>query len=74
MNKLVFGDYEVNKKEFYKSKQDLKLKDVIVKYIFVSNKVKINDKTVKYYIGYINDDNVVPYYISFIITSHVWMG
>ena len=46
MNKLVFGDYEVNKKEFYKSKQGLKLKDVIVKNIAVSNKVKINDKTV----------------------------
>ena len=36
------------------------MKDVIVKNIGVSDKIKINDKTVKYYIGYIIDDNVVP--------------
>ena len=48
----------MNKKEFYESKQGIKLKDVIVKNIVIGNKVKINDKTIKYYIGYINDDNV----------------
>ena len=36
------------------------MKDVFVKNIGVSDKIKINDKTVKYYIGYIIDDNVVP--------------
>ena len=60
MNKLVFGDIEVTKKEFYESTHGIKLKDIIVKNIVVSNKVKINDRTVKYYIGYIIDDNVVP--------------
>ena len=56
MNKLVFGDIEVSKKEFYENKKGIKLKDVIV----VSNKIKVNDKTTKYYIGYIVDDNLVP--------------
>ena len=36
------------------------MKDVTAKNIGVSDKIKINDKTVKYYIGYIIDDNVVP--------------
>ena len=60
MNKLVFDDTEVTKKEFYESKQAIRLKDIIVKNIVVSKKIKINDKTVKYYIGYIVDDNVLP--------------
>ena len=60
MNKLVFDDTEVTKKEFYESKQGIRLKDIIVKNIVVSKKIKINDKTVKYYIGYIVDDNVLP--------------
>ena len=40
MKKLVFGDIVVRKKEFYESKEGIKLKDVIVKNIVVSNKVK----------------------------------
>ena len=30
MNKLVFGDIEVSKSEFYENKKGIKLKDVIV--------------------------------------------
>ena len=60
MNKLVFGDIEVTKKEFYESKEGIKLKDVIVDNIIVSEKVKRNNEIVKYYIGYIVDDNVIP--------------
>ena len=60
MNNLVFGDLEVNKKIFYESKQGIKLNDIIIKNIVVSNKIKINDKIVKYYIGSIVDDNVIP--------------
>ena len=56
MNKLVFDGYEVTKKKFYESKQGIRLKDIIVKNIVVSNKVEINGKIVKYYIGYIIDD------------------
>ena len=60
MNKLVFGDIEVTKKDFYENKKGIKLKDVIVENIVVSNKIKLNDETVKYCIGYIVDDNVIP--------------
>ena len=60
MNKLVFGDIKVSKKKFYESKQGIKLNDIIIKNIVASNKIKINDKVVKYYIGYIVDDNVIP--------------
>ena len=60
MNKLVFDNIEVTKKEFYESKQGIRLKDIIVKNIVVSKKVKINDKVIKYYTGYIIDDNVIP--------------
>ena len=40
MNMLVFGDIEVTKKEFYESKEGIKLKDAIVDNIVVSNKIK----------------------------------
>ena len=60
MNQFVFGDIEATKKEFYESKKGIKLKDVIVNNIFVSGKVKKNNEIVKYYIGYIVDDNVIP--------------
>ena len=60
MNNLVFNDINVNKKKFYESKQGIKLNDIIIKNIAVSNKFKINDKIVKYCIGCIVDDNVIP--------------
>ena len=59
MNKLVFGDIEVTKKEFYENKKGMKLKDVIIENIVVS-KIKVNDMISKVFIGYIIDDNVVP--------------
>ena len=40
MNKLIFDDVEVSKKEFYESKKGMKLKDVDVDKIVVSNKIK----------------------------------
>ena len=40
MNKLVFGDIEVTKKDVYRGKEGIKLKDVIVNNIIVSNKLK----------------------------------
>ena len=57
MNKLVFDDIEVSKKIFYESKEGIKQKNGIIENIVVSNKTKVNDETVKYYIGYIVDDN-----------------
>ena len=56
MNKLIFGDIEVTKKE------GIKLKDVIVDNITVSGKVKGNNENAlhsKYYIEYIVDNNVI---------------
>ena len=60
MNNLVFNDINVNKKQFHESKQGIKLDDIIIKNIVVSNKIKINDNIIKCYIGYIIDDNVIP--------------
>ena len=40
MNKFVFGDIEVSKKEFYESKEGIKLKDVIVDNIIEVEKQK----------------------------------
>ena len=60
MNKLIFGNIDVSKKEFYESKERIKLKVVIVDNIIVSNKIKGNNEIVKYYIGRIVDDNVIP--------------
>ena len=59
MNKLVFGDIEVSKKQFYERKKSIKLSDVDAGKIIVSNKVKGNNETVKYFIGYV-DESIVP--------------
>ena len=50
----------MTKKEFYENKKYLKLKDIIVNNIIASEKVKVNNDILKYYIGYIVDDNVIP--------------
>ena len=60
MNKLIFSDFEVSQKIFYESKDGIKLKDVIVENIVVSNKIKVNDEINKVFIGYIINDNVIP--------------
>ena len=60
MNKLIFDDIEVSKKEFYENKESIKLKDVIIDNIVVSNKIKGNNEIVRYYVGCIVDDNVIP--------------
>ena len=59
MNKLVYGNIEVSKKQFYEIKKGIKLKDVDVGKIVVSNKIKGNNETVKYFIGYWHD-NINP--------------
>ena len=60
MNKLIFDHIELSKREFYESKEGIKLKDVIADNIVVSKKIKGNNGIVKYYVGYIVDDNVIP--------------
>ena len=59
MNKLLFGDIEVGKNEFYDSKKALGLNKVNINKIVVSDKIKGSNEINKYYIGYI-DDIVVP--------------
>ena len=60
MNKLVFGGVKFNKKEFYEAKKGIKLKDVDVDKIVVSNKIKGNNETSKIFIGYMIDAIVIP--------------
>ena len=58
--KIKFGDKEVDKKEFYSSKQAISLDSVDLNKIVVSNKWKINDKTYKYLCRYLNNDAIQP--------------
>ena len=58
--KIKFGEKEVDKKEFYSSKQAILLDSVDLNEIVVSNKLKINDTTYKYLCGYLNNDFIQP--------------
>ena len=58
--KIKFGDKEVDKKEFYSSKQAISLDSVDLNKIVVSNKWKINNTTYKYLCGYLNNDTIQP--------------
>ena len=58
---LVSNDVEVSKKDFYDAKKAIPLSLVDVNSIVVSNKVKNNNETNKYFIGYLNDiDEISP--------------
>ena len=50
--KIIFGDKIVNKKDFYSSMQAISLDLVDKSKITVSDKWKINDTTIKFFIGY----------------------
>ena len=56
---LVFNDIEGNKKDFYASKKAIPLNLVNTNNIFVSYRVKQNNDTYKYFIGYLHDDGVI---------------
>ena len=60
LKKIKFGDTEVNKKEFYSSKQAIPLDSVDLDKIVVSSKWKINETTYKYLCGYLNNDVIQP--------------
>ena len=51
--KIKFGDKEVNKKEFYSSKEAIFLDSVDLSKIIVSSKWKISDTKYKYFCRYI---------------------
>ena len=58
--KIKFGDKEVDKKEFYSSKEAILLDSVGLSKIFISSKWKINDTTYIYFCGYLNNDFIQP--------------
>ena len=60
LRKIKFGNKEVNKKEFYSSKQAVSLDSVNLNKIVVSKKWKINDTTYKHICGYLNNDTIQP--------------
>ena len=49
---IKFGNKEINRKEFYSSKQAIPLDSVDLNKIVVSNKWKINDTTYKICVGF----------------------
>ena len=57
---IKFGDKEINRKEFYSSKQAIPLDSVDLDKIVVSNKWKISDATYKYLCRYLNNDFIQP--------------
>ena len=63
LKKIKFGDKEVDKKEFYSSKQAILLDSVDLDKIVVSNKWKINETAYKYLCGYLNNDVIQPLYV-----------
>ena len=60
LRKIKFGNKEVNKKEFYSSKQAISLDSIDLNKIVVSKKWKINDTTYKHICGYLNNDTIQP--------------
>ena len=58
--KIKFGDKEVDKKEFYSSKQAISLDSVDLNKIVATNKWKIDYTTYKYLCGYLNNDVIQP--------------
>ena len=60
LRKIKFGNKEVNKKEFYSSKQAISLDSVDLNKIVVSNKWKINNTTYKHICGYLNNGTIHP--------------
>ena len=58
--KIKFVDKEIDKKEFYLSKQAILLNSVDLNEIVVSSKCKISDTKYKYFCRYLNNDIIQP--------------
>ena len=58
--KIKLGDKEIDKKEFYLSKQAILLNSVDLRKIVVPSKWKISDTKYKYFCGYLNNDVIQP--------------
>ena len=50
----------MSKKQFYESKKGVKLSEVNVGHIVVSNRIEGNNETSKVFIGYMTDESVIP--------------
>ena len=57
---LVLNDIEANKKDFYASNKAILLNLVNTNNIVISYRVKQNNNTYKYFIGYLHDDMIKP--------------
>ena len=55
----MFNDVELNIKDFYDAKKAIPLNLVDINSIIISNKVKNNNDTSKYFIGYLNDTDEI---------------
>ena len=64
--KITFGDKEVDKKEFYSSKQAILLDSVDLSKIIVSSKWGISDTKYKYFCGYLNNDVIQPFVLFYL--------
>ena len=60
LQKIKFGEIEVDKKDFYSLKQPVSLDSVDKSKIVVFDNWKINDTTTKFFIGYLNEDIIKP--------------
>ena len=56
---LKFNDIEMSKKDFYASKQAIPLNLVNINNIVLSYRIKRNNDSYKYFIGYLHDDDVI---------------
>ena len=57
---IKFGDEEIDKKEFYSSKQGILLDSVYLNRIVASSRWKISDTKYKYFCRYLNNDVIQP--------------
>ena len=58
--KIKFGDKEVDKKNFYSSKEAILLDSVDLSKIVVSSRWKLNAATYKYFCGYLDNYIIKP--------------
>ena len=61
--KINFEDKTISKKDFYSSMQAISLDSVDKSKIIVSDKWKINDTTIKFFIRYLIEDIIKPLWI-----------
>ena len=56
---ITFEDIEIEKNKFYRHKTLTFLKDEYIEKVLMSNKISFGEKTCKYFIGYMYNNNKV---------------